>query len=279
MRNNPCLPGTLCLRSLLAVVLVLVFFAAPRALMADSASVYVQGVTTGETEGTTFQTFSEGGAAAGYTASGTAEVSLATFSLGVEASVSLSPSGTFAEAQAGAVAEFDLSVSNGPTSGTIVLPVTVSGTQQATGCPILTCSDSSNLQFNYYVDRDDPIAYNFGEIQNSPGSGTTAYTISIPYDPSDPASVLLIFNLSVSCQGVAATCSETTDYLDPLQITGAQVYDTSGNLVTGAVVTSASGFNPNGSGPVSSTPEPSNLVLMAVGLLFVGVAFMRTRLA
>lgn len=64
----------------------------------------------------------------------------------------------------------------------------------------------------------------------------------------------------------AATCTASSDFLDPLSITGATVYDANGNLVLGASVVSASGFNPNAIGAVA-TPEPSSLLLLGIGLL------------
>ncbi len=70
----------------------------------------------------------------------------------------------------------------------------------------------------------------------------------------------------------AATCSASSDFLDPLSITGATVYDANGNFVPGASVISAGGFNPNA---IVATPEPSSLLLVGIGLFGIGL----TRLA
>jgi len=278
MRSNACLPGSLLVRSLLVVMPALICFAVPRAAMADSANT-VAAAFGDEFDGTSFITSS--GTAVGLdgsstlTASGTAMVSLAMGTLGAEASYSASSGAiSYGNGVAQAGAEYDFSVSGGPSSGTIVLGLSLDGSLTSTltgSCG--TCLIESSNAFNAFLSNGSADQY---LLTNGP----TTYTISIPYDPSDPPSVLLELNLNVACQpnGAAGACSVTADYLDPLQITGAQVYDTSGDLVSGAVVTSESGFNPNG-GPANSTPEPSSLVLMAAGLLFLGIAFMRTRLA
>jgi len=65
-------------------------------------------------------------------------------------------------------------------------------------------------------------------------------------------------------------CSASSDFLDPLSITGATVYDANGNFVPGASVVSASGFNPNAVGAVA-TPEPSSLLLLGIGLFAIGL--------
>jgi len=277
MRNNQCLPGSLFFRSLLPIVLLLIFFGSPFPLMADSIITAV-GAIGNEGGGLAFSTISD--SVPGFSASGTAMASLAMGSLGVEASFNtMSGASTFGGGFAQADALYDFSVSSGPSSGTIVLDLTATGTTLSTVTGCSGCVPNVDVQFEYTTDGQS-----FNPVFNTSGSivlsnGTTPIAVSIPYDPSDAPEVALSIFANVSCvqRGQAGTCSAAANFLDPLQITGAQVYDSSGNLVSGAVVTSESGFNPNGI-PVS-TPEPSSLLLMASGLLTFGVAFMRKRVA
>jgi hypothetical protein len=67
---------------------------------------------------------------------------------------------------------------------------------------------------------------------------------------------------------IGAPCTAISDFLDPMSITGASVYDANGNLVSGASLISDSGFNPNASSPPPvGTPEPSSVMMLGVGLL------------
>jgi len=72
----------------------------------------------------------------------------------------------------------------------------------------------------------------------------------------------------VSCGANFSTCGASADYLDPATITGASVYDANGNLVSGAVLISDSGFNPNAGGSVPA-PEPATDLLLSAGLFGV----------
>jgi hypothetical protein len=84
----------------------------------------------------------------------------------------------------------------------------------------------------------------------------------------------LFFGLELvaGCDGgpgyTGPACTSSVDFLDPLSITGASVFDANGNLVSGASLVSDSGFNPNAGSPVAAA-EPPGLLLLAVGLLIL----------
>ncbi|MGH9376270.1 MAG: PEP-CTERM sorting domain-containing protein [Terriglobia bacterium] len=67
-------------------------------------------------------------------------------------------------------------------------------------------------------------------------------------------------------------CTATSDYLDPLTITGASVYDAKGKLIPDATIVSQSGYS-----PPASTPEPLSVLLFGTGLLGLG-GMMRRKL-
>jgi hypothetical protein len=73
-------------------------------------------------------------------------------------------------------------------------------------------------------------------------------------------------------------CTSTLDFLDPLSITGASVYDADGNLVSDASLVSASGFNPNAETP-APTPEPSSFILGLLGFGAFGLIGLSRKIA
>lgn len=64
------------------------------------------------------------------------------------------------------------------------------------------------------------------------------------------------------------SCSAIADYLDPLTITSASIYNTNGNLVYGATLVSQSGFSLTS----AATPEPSSIFLFGTGISLLGLA-------
>lgn len=69
------------------------------------------------------------------------------------------------------------------------------------------------------------------------------------------------------------SCAAMADYLDPLTITGASIYDSNGNLIPNATLVSQSGFSLTS----AATPEPSSIFLLGTGVSLLGLATRRLR--
>lgn len=118
-------------------------------------------------------------------------------------------------------------------------------------------------------------------ISNSGSTGSPSGPIQIVVPISDG-----IANLSFSlaaqayCPSLtllqkenAIFCIATADYLDPLTITGASIYDSNGNLIPNATLVSQSGFSLTS----AATPEPSSIFLFGTGVSLLGLATRRLR--
>ncbi len=97
------------------------------------------------------------------------------------------------------------------------------------------------------------------QIATPISNGTSELSVELAASAECPILPLLSRAYGASCQADA-------DFLDPLTITGASVYDANGNLVRGATLISQSGYM-----PLASTPEPSALLLFGTGLAFLGL--------
>lgn len=95
-------------------------------------------------------------------------------------------------------------------------------------------------------------------------SGETALVLDTPIT-NGAATLQFTMVAGASCTG-AGGCGSEADFLDPIRINSASVFDANGNLVSGATLISDSGFNPNG-GATIPAPEPSSSLLLAGGLL------------
>jgi hypothetical protein len=69
------------------------------------------------------------------------------------------------------------------------------------------------------------------------------------------------------------SCSATADYLDPLTMSGASIYDSNGDFVPGATLASPSGLTLSS----AATPEPSSIFLLATGVSLLSLATRRLR--
>jgi hypothetical protein len=156
-------------------------------------------------------------------------------------------------AQANTVLDYIFALPANLNGGTVLFSLTVSGTSSMScafaGCYATTASTGLDLPNS----SDQFVGLGTGSVNVNLPSGATNLQVSSQIG-SGRADLDLSLTSVVGCYaGYSLVCESSTDFYDPLTITGAQVFDASGNLVSNVSLVSQSGYNPNaGSGPVST---------------------------
>ncbi|WP_263365004.1 PEP-CTERM sorting domain-containing protein [Edaphobacter acidisoli] len=171
-------------------------------------------------------------------------------------------------------------------SGTAVIDLSVTGNASVstTGMPSSICPASTPCK------AVAEVGIASGESFNGAPSGTTEDVLANISNsgsasaPSGPIQIVvpisggiadLSFNLTTLAECPALTalqisggisCTAIANYLDPLTITGASVYDVNGNLVSNATLISDTGYS-----PPASVPEPSSMFLLGTGIPLLGL--------
>jgi len=222
-------------------------------------------------------TVSCSGPAFGDTATASGNLAAGTFG----ASVTVSPPNPLVGSSASASAEITYNFAvTGTQSGTAQFDLTIPGTLSGstTGCTDPGGCIGLNAQLSYPGQEGILI----GGVPGPQGflnlSGGDTDLVVGTLITNGVVQLTLEISENVSCGANFSTCSATADFLDPLAITGASVYDANGNLVSGATLVSDSGFNPNAGSPVP-TPEPGSLPLLAAGLMGLFVISARRAVA
>jgi hypothetical protein len=159
----------------------------------------------------------------------------------------------------------------GVTNGTAQFDLSAPGTISCVGCP-----ESGESTALFFVGSGESIGGALGpatEVALTNGSNNLVVTTQVG---NGITQLVFQFDFGAACAGgpsyTGPACTSSVDFLDPISITGASVFDANGNLVPGASLLSQSGFNPNAVTPVP-TPEPSGVVLLVTGLLVLsGIA-------
>lgn len=205
---------------------------------------------------------------------------LSTGIMGIEAAVIDPPNGSGASINGFAEVSYVFSVS-GVTNGTAGFDLSANGTLSGNAYPngISGCNNGTGACGPVVVELEygtgDSVYIN-GVLQPAGraiiGGGSNNILIDTPITNGTALLNITLF-YNVSC----ILCGESSaDFIDPLSITGASAFDANGDPVEANFV-SESGFNPNAA-PVASTPEPSSLALLGIGLVCIAVVA-RRRLA
>jgi len=158
--------------------------------------------------------------------------------------------------------------------GTVVFSIDLSGETSAS-CPSPSCNDLTAQTELLLLSPSEETFVGLGSGSDTVilPNGETDLEVSSTIDDGVANLNLFLESLLIcNVEGLGTACSASSDFLDPLTITGATVYDANGDLVSDASVVSESGFNPNAGVP---TPEPSGLILLGVGLF--GIVLMSSR--
>lgn len=177
-----------------------------------------------------------------------------------------------ATAQAGIDYTFTVS---GVSSGTIVTTLSVDGTTNVSTSVPCPSGSACFAEASISIPNTESFQGLGSSLSFILPNGPSTVQIVTPVN-AGTADFSLDLTASAECPPVNLltffACSATADYLDPVTITGAAVYDANGNLVPNATLLSQSGYSP----PVA-TPEPSSFLLLGTGLLaLVGFTLKKT---
>lgn len=149
----------------------------------------------------------------------------------------------------------------GPRTGSLVFTITADGisTLKFNG-PYGDTHNSYDVA-SLSVNSSSTIAFNYGNSYVLDGSGAlNTLQVIVPYE-FGAAQVTIGLGASARCivYGPSTDCNANVDFSQTARITGLQVLDTNGNVVTGATITTGSGTDYN----ASAVPEPSSLLLLS----------------
>jgi hypothetical protein len=235
---------------------------------ADSLGTNIIGFPAGTCTGSTVGTLNCTSSGSFGTASAGATGSVAAGTLGTSATFNIQAPSNGQEG-ASILSEADLdytfALPTSPNGESVLFSLTVSGTNTLTPCTVCNNFDVVT-QLQLLNTSNQFVGIGSGsDLFNLP-SGTTDLQVSSLIGNGQADLNLFLTSFAECFVGEGGTCAGSTDFYDPLTITGAQVFDASGNLVSDVTLTSESGFNPN-AGSLVPTPEPSSLLLMGTGLL------------
>ncbi|MGH9359254.1 MAG: PEP-CTERM sorting domain-containing protein [Terriglobia bacterium] len=162
-------------------------------------------------------------------------------------------------------------------SGTVVFTLSADGAKLISSSPLCSSSSCSSALAEISIPGTESFAGSGGLSRFLPSGPSTVQIVT----PVSGGGADFSFKLSAAavCPAFSASqlasgdmCTATSDYLDPLTITGASVYDAKGKLIPDATIVSQSGYS-----PPASTPEPLSVLLFGTGLLGLG-GMMRRKL-